>query len=202
MPEVLPDHAPMPRAFLAWDGTRYRVCSVDAAGQLQVDVIASGLPAGAATAANQALLLARLQIIDNLVNALQSVNTDALQVRGEDQLFSYQGALASFRAAVVSGAGGYIDSLPVPAGTIWKVTQVVARDQTSPITEIQWYAVIGGAVTAFGNDIRAIAAGELVSVKCEVWLDATDTIRPYFTGSLAGDTCHVWLTGHEMTLEV
>jgi len=53
---------------------------VDAAGNLQVDVIASGLPAGAATAANQLTEITALQLIDDLRNALQSVATDRLIV--------------------------------------------------------------------------------------------------------------------------
>ncbi len=66
MPEILPSSAPSPRSVLGWDGTAYRVLAVDAAGNVQVDVLASGLPAGAATAANQATILTRLGQIRDL----------------------------------------------------------------------------------------------------------------------------------------
>jgi len=58
MPEIDPSHSPMPRTALYWDGTLYTPALVDAAKHLQVDVLTSGLPAGAATAAAQALALA------------------------------------------------------------------------------------------------------------------------------------------------
>jgi len=46
--------------FLGWDGVWFRPVHVDAAGDLQVDAITCALPAGAATAANQALILAEV----------------------------------------------------------------------------------------------------------------------------------------------
>lgn len=80
MPVVYPTGAPMPRALLGWDGTDFYVVSTDAAGQLQIDVLASALPAGAATSANQATMITALQLIDDLRNALRSVGADGLRV--------------------------------------------------------------------------------------------------------------------------
>lgn len=56
----------------------------DAAGHLQVDVLTSGLPAGSATAANQATMITSLQLIDDLRNALDSVDTDELVVNVDE----------------------------------------------------------------------------------------------------------------------
>ena len=59
MPEVLGD-PPSPRTALFWNGTAWQWALVDAAGHLQLDVVTSGLPGGAATAANQAAIIAAM----------------------------------------------------------------------------------------------------------------------------------------------
>ncbi len=201
MPEILPEHAPMPRAFLAWDGTRYRVCSVDAAGQLQVDVIASGLPAGAATAAAQALALAQLQLIEDMRDALQSVATDRLIVRGEDQLHSFGGRLGEIKSGIVSGAGGTYDSDTPPAGVVWVIINIGAWDLTSPTTEHAYQLIKVGDDPYFYNEIRAFGAGSMSRYYYSLWMVPGDVVRCHFIGSLAGDTCGVHLLGHVMTLE-
>ena len=55
---------------------------VDSEGREKVvaDIDATVLPTGAATAANQATEITALQLIDDLRNALGSVDTDDLQV--------------------------------------------------------------------------------------------------------------------------
>ena len=120
MPIVNPTGAPMPRAMLGYDGTDFYVVRTDAAGNLQVDVLASALPAGAATSANQATMITALQLIDDLRNALDSVNVDELRVNvwnwgnlpllgnrpaGWDQIqiYGYTGAAP---VAVEADAGG------------------------------------------------------------------------------------------------
>jgi len=66
--------------LLGWDGVNFRAVSVDGAGQLQMVVIDSALPVGAATAAAQATQLIALQSIQNLVGALNDVGLDELRV--------------------------------------------------------------------------------------------------------------------------
>ena len=56
------------------------IITVDAAGHLQIDVLSVALPTGAATLAEQQTQTTALQLIDDLRNALGSVNTDDLQV--------------------------------------------------------------------------------------------------------------------------
>ena len=200
MPDVLGD-PPSPRAAVFWNGTAWQWALVDAAGHLQLDVVTSGLPAGAATAAAQALALAQLQLIEDMRDALQSVATDRLIVRGEDQLFSYKGTLHEFRAAAISGADGYVDSQPAPAGEIWVVTNIVARDRTTATTEHEHQLFHDGGEVRFGHVLAAMAADIFSYWSGWIWLDPSDTIRVYFLGGLAGDTCHVHLTGYIMTLE-
>jgi len=66
--------------LLGFDGTDFRPVKIDTAGELQVDVGSSALPTGAATLAEQQTQTTALQLIDDLRNALGSVNTDDLQV--------------------------------------------------------------------------------------------------------------------------
>lgn len=56
------------------------IINLDALGHVQVDVLTSALPAGAATAANQTTMITSLQLIDDLRNALNSVAVDELRV--------------------------------------------------------------------------------------------------------------------------
>ena len=63
------------------DGRTYRPALIDSAGHLQVDVLTSALPTGAATSAKQDTMITALQLIDDLRNALGTVATDDLRVR-------------------------------------------------------------------------------------------------------------------------
>lgn len=215
---------PEPRTALFWDGTHWHFALVDAAGHLQVDTVTSALPAGAATeatlatlateatlaafaaagatAANQALILAQLQLIEDMRDALQSVATDRLIVRGEDQLFSFKGVLADDRSAAVSGADGWLDSPTVPAGEIWVVTAGLAMDWTTPTTRHMWYNRHDGADYKFTDLAGAFTGGFGSEWEGHIYLDPSDTIRVTFLGSLVGDNCQIVLNGYIMTLEV
>ena len=112
--------------LMGWDAPDWRNVVVDAAGHLQVDVLTAALPTGAATAANQVTEITALQLVDDLRNALGSVNTDDLQVdikdiaEGEIKLYAYDGAawqtllvesnvLKNLRVRLYDGANG-VDS--------------------------------------------------------------------------------------------
>jgi len=64
----------------AWVTDQWKKLTGDAAGHLQVDVVASGLPTGAATSASQTTMITALQLIDDLRGALNSIHTDELDV--------------------------------------------------------------------------------------------------------------------------
>ncbi len=125
-----------------------------------------------------------------------------LQVRGEDQLFSYREALGRPSDGVISAAEGYRDSIPPPAGEIWKVTNVDVVDITTPTTEHRYNTFVGAVLCRFDTITQAFAAAEHSAYHGEVWLDAGDVIRCYFIGGLVGDRCIVTLTGYRMTLEL
>jgi len=202
MAEIIPPGAPAPKSVLGWDGTHFYVLRVDATGHLQVDVLTSALPAGGATAAHQVTQITALQLIDDLRNALQSVATDRLRVRGENQLFTFKGVLAVSVLGYISGAGGYIDSPAVPAGEIWAVTTIVVYDNTTATTRIAINTHHDAANYVIYDVLSAFAIGQRLCWGGDIYMDVGDVVRAYFTGGLVGDYCGVHVTGYRMTAEV
>ena len=80
VPIILPFHPETASATIEIDGVTYRVPLIDSDGHLQVDVISAALATDAATATNQATMITALQLIDDLRNALDAVQTDRLNV--------------------------------------------------------------------------------------------------------------------------
>lgn len=124
-----------------------------------------------------------------------------VQVRGEDQLFSFHDTLQVRVFGVISGAGGYVRTGLVPAGEIWVVTHVQGLDVTSAVTAISADRLIAAAAYTFATETRAIAAGERVAWLTEVYCREDDRVELWFTGALAGDTCELVVLGYVMTLE-
>jgi len=201
MPETIPNHVPAARTLLAWDGTAYRPITIDAAGHVQIDVLTSGLPAGAATAANQALILAQVQAIEDLTHALQSVNTDALQVRGEDQVFSYARPLGDRVMGNPYGIYFQQDSGIVPAGEVWVVTTVVGVDYTRVLTGMTWGLVRGVVGYEVWGSTRAFAVAEYGVWSGHLYMEEGDHLTISYTGAQAADTCGIFLNGYIMTKE-
>jgi len=79
-------------AAVGTDGTNARILKTDAAGELQIDVVSSALPTGAATAAAQATLetdveaaVTALQLLDNVVSSVGSAqNTSVISLGAWD----------------------------------------------------------------------------------------------------------------------
>jgi len=201
MPEVYPIHVPAPRCVLGWDGTAYRALTVDANGHIQADVLTSALPAGAATAAHQLTMITALQLIDDLRNALQSVATDRVKVRGENQLFSFKGVLVDYVWDIISGVDGYRESNVVPAGEVWVVTTICGSEVVRPTTAMLFGVNHDGGFYMAGIETRAIGTDEHVCWSGHMYLDAADYVRVYFIGGQAGDGTRVYVTGYRMTAE-
>jgi hypothetical protein len=202
MPDMLGETIGNILTAFGYDGTAFRNLTTDAAGHLQVDALTSGLPAGAATQATLALVLAELTLLADLTNALQSVAADRLLVRGEDQLVSYKNPLLVQKSGAVSGAGGYYDSTAVAAGEVWRVDMVQSTDQTSATTGHRYSVRRGGANYTYDEITAALALNVAQYTRWPVWLEAGDVIRVTFLGSLVADVCLVRLFGQIMTKEV
>jgi len=169
--------------------------------ELDVNVEASVLPTDASTLAEQQSQTAYLQDIQKLYNALQSIAADRLIVRGEDQLFTINGPVAQSVTAAISGADGYIQSAPVPAGFYWDITTIVARDVTTATTAIDILNLHDAVFASVRREARAFAANEDLVWSGHTFLDVADVIRVYFTGGLADDVCRLDMTGYQMTVE-
>ena len=185
--------------LLGFDGTNFHAVKVDTDGELQVDVLTTGLPTGAATAAHQVTQNTALQLIDDLRNALETVATDRLRVTGEDQLWSYKSRLVSTNWADISGAGGYAVSAVVPAGEIWCVKNISAFDSTTQTTRHQYALYLSGYSYVFAEIAPVLATDRVTFYHGALWLDAGDIVRVTMTGSLAGDDCHIDMTGYSMS---
>lgn len=129
------------------------------------------------------------------------VSGGAPKVGGEDQLFSFLAPLNQFRNAAISGAGGHIVSTTPPADQVWVVNNIIVRDRTSPLIELQLLVGHEAASFYFGIDIRAIAANERAPWSGLVYLVHEDVIQVNCIGSLAEDSIDIWLTGYIMSVE-
>ena len=181
--KITPVYIPRPVGILIWDGADFWAAKGDADGHLQVDAL---------TAATG---------LDALLNALQSVNTDKLIVKGQDQLFSFKSGVADKSQGAPSAAGGYRESTAVPVGAIWVITQIAAFDNTTANTIHNYYLYRGGAYYDLYELRATIAIGQRSSLHSQIYMIADDTIRVMFTGSLAEDVCILAISGYSMTAE-
>ncbi len=122
-------------------------------------------------------------------------------VRGEDQIFTYKGRLASHSRGAISGAGGYRDSKSPPEGEIWVVTNAVAYDRTTATTQHLYGSMEGADFITFYRQTEAFGVGVVSDYQGLLYLEEGDAVKVYFTAALAGDDCVVQLTGQIMTLE-
>jgi len=180
-----------------WSGTAWVKALGDAAGNLQVDIASSALPAGGATAAHQVTEITALQLIDDLRNALGSVNTDDLQVdvkdiaEGEIKLYAYDGAnwqtllveaaaLKNLRVKLYDGAvgiGSHSGEVDLPSATpkLAAAAQLFAYDYTANLAPLIIQTTSDG-VSA--NRTALWCAGEMYVFNGATW----DRARSYAGG--------------------
>ena len=124
-----------------------------------------------------------------------------VQVRGEDQLFSFKEPLGVRRTSTISGPNGWGDSASPPAEQVWIVTAIAARDTTSPTTAHR-YQFTGMPLTPdFFEQVQAFGIDALSTWGGHLYMVQGNTVRVTFTGGLANDSVRVELTGYIMTLE-
>ena len=111
----------VPVAFRS-DGT-LRTLELDDSDYLKVAVQTSGLPSGAATAANQATMITALQLIDDLRNALNDVGTDELRtIPYNHGIWGVSGVTQVFdNGQQINGIGAFYS---VPSGKTFYMTSL------------------------------------------------------------------------------
>jgi len=140
----------IPRMFYGCDGTNWYAALIDSDGHLQIDVVTTALPTGAATAANQATMITALQLIDDLRAALDSVATDELDTHVE-----------GFDPVPSSPVDTYVGaSIPNAAETA-VVSYTVTTGKTFYITDIMVFETTGAAGVEFWSQLLIAGAGKL-----------------------------------------
>jgi len=176
---ILPRQSPNPGAALGWDGTDFRVVTVDAAGNLQVDVVSP----------------------DGLAGALQSVATDRLIVRGEDQLFSFKDEYHEnvWIDNAAAGNNTILGSV-VPVGDVWVITSLLAYNETSACTRIH-VGIRVGVMIRFLNHNQTCAVYEAAAWTGWVPMCAGNRVQSDFVGCVLNDNLSFHIHGFKMTKE-
>ena len=184
--------------LLGYDGTAFRNVRVDSSGHLQTDTLSSALPAGAAIASKQDDIRQALEVIDNLVGALYSVNTDALMVKVESSDLPNGAATEAKQTSAITileliqelrGALDSIDTDMLVVRQVKKVTRFSGRLSISA----QGGAAAGGtfaiAIPAPGVGywwlVTAIGAVNLTSGNSVVQLGKVVSANVYWFGGQA-----------------
>lgn len=176
---IFPRHAPHPTAVLGYDGTNFYVLNVDADRHLQIDVLTSGLPLGAATAANQATLLSRVP----------------------DVLFNFHDNLRERYIDPAAGSDDHVEYSAAPsAGEVYVVTAVFAQDLTRDIDHIQMGVLQAGVHTHVARYVPT-AIADPFQWTGHLYLIPGCQIYCIFQGSLINDVLHLYVHGHKMLNE-
>ncbi len=178
-------------ATIEIDGVTYRPPLIDSDGHIQVDVLTSALPSGAATSAKQDTMITALQLIDDLRGALAAVAGDQLRT---DVISSAlpSGAASSAKQNTIITAVQKIDDLQnalAAVATDQLRTDVISSalpsgaassaKQDTMITALQLIDDLRGALDAVQSDRLNInayrdGASEIKSVRKTTISDSTN----------------------------
>ena len=139
-----------------YDGTAVQVLKTDANGELQVDVLSSALPSGAATAAKQPAL-----------GTAGTASADVITVQG----------IASMTALKVDGSAVTqpisAASLPLPAGAATSAAQTDGTQKTK-------------IVDAAGGVVTTTTSGPVKAIDVHIAVDATSPGNDVFATQMVG----------------
>ena len=191
MPLILPFFAEASTATIVIDGVTYRVPLIDSDGHLQVDVLTSALPSGAATSARQDTMITALQLIDDLRGALDAVQTGRLNVN-----VYRDGASEAKSLRVVTGATSTtrLTAITPTSGKKIRFISVLAFTTSVTGTEIEVY--FGTGATIGTDNTKAVFQPRLdlaqVPTHSQTWPDGggpvgdADEVVSLRTGSNIG----------------
>ena len=166
-----------------------------------VSAAALPLPAGAAKETRQVDANIFLFNLTKLTEALTSVGTDEILVRGKnaDSLVALSGIVEE-RITNTSLAAGtnLLNGSVVPAGKIWKVTQAFFQYTGTPPTLVLLFAS-GLAITMALLQQNTPTSGQYYPWSGEVWLQAGDRVSTVVYRATLNDDLTFAYCGTEMT---
>lgn len=210
------------RVLVGVFGATWKGLHVDAAGDLQADVLSSALPTGASTSANQTTMITALQLIDDLRNALVTVGTDELRVsvlssalpalaatsthqltqiaKFQDQAFTYKRQIYERVTHNKVGAGHYtMTGAACPADTVWVINGIMAYDWQTALGAL-YLGLDKAGVQYWQAGTGAIAAKAAYNTYTPMILVEGDKVAAYFYGCSDGDALAMMYNGYAMTL--
>lgn len=189
-----------------YDGTNNQKVKTDASGELQVDVLSSALPSGAATSAKQDTIIGHLDGVEGLLTTIDAdtgnistkIDTLAAAIFTEDDahITGDEGiqllAVRTDTPANRSGADGDYEPLQVSAGRLWvdasgKTLTVDGSGVTQPIS----HAALTELAAAIDTEVQVDIVGSLPA--------GTNNIGDVDVASIAAGTNAIGRVGHDIT---
>jgi len=183
-----------------YNGVTFTPLRVDNSGHLQIDVLTSALPAGAATWAYQVQTMGFIGTPATPEAGTVNKRLETLNEHIKDQLISFKGVYAERVSDLNAGVG--INSLTgsvVPVGEVWVVAGCVAFNNISACTTISVNYVHDGNTI----DLNIAANPPAVTpaqYQGQIYLDAGDYLKAWFVGCTAGDDLYFSVFGHKMSV--
>ncbi len=159
------------------DGVVHREPIVDADGHIQLDVLASALPSGAAREATLATLSGNVALLLTLLNALETEDADTLLVKVRES------ALPTFPTGVETG-----QQTVAAAGTQEQISATVGKAISIKALSTNTDLVYVGDSTVSAADGYELAAGESIDLELE------DTSVLYVDAAVSGEGVSYLLT--------
>jgi len=162
------------------DGTNSRRLKTDASGELQIDVLSSALPSGAATSSNQTSGAQKTQLVDAAGDVVDVVTLNVAPVGSEKGLLTQ-----SIIHGLSSGGGGtYIDVKVNPAGKL-----LVTADLEQ-----------GGVAVGAANPVQVTLANTGANATA-VKVDGSATTQPV-SGTVAATQSGTWTLGANSGVDI
>ncbi len=169
------------------DGAKWIAALIDGLGHFQVDVVASGLPADAATQTTLALVLTALQIIDGFADP-------------QNLIFGYNDRVLEW-AEDLTAATPYNDkrSGSPPADEIWIITIAHTKNR-SRADNMAISAGNDGDGFVGAKTGSSTVAGEAMAWSGQIVLKEGDTMRFEFGASWLNDDIEWGMSGYKMKI--
>lgn len=167
------------------DGTDWYAALIDGSGHLQVDVVSSGLPSGAATETTLDAIKTAVEIIDGFADA-------------DNVLFGFNDRYVETSESLNPSAGTVQqDFTAVPAGEVWIIQAVTFLNNTTAQRTTFRVRTSGGSEIPFYENTPA-AAGTYQCWNGEIVLKESDYIRFHLYNVVAGDDLYFRAWGYKM----